>query len=92
MYATAYGDAAVTKIHRPYQTILGLSRRLDVPIQSPDLLDVYTGPCRRTLRVRPSPKQLLDGDTDTVICSGNDRKVNSGASRCWCHRFGARII
>jgi hypothetical protein len=38
LYAAAYGDAAVTKIHRPYQTILGLSRRLGVPIQSPDLL------------------------------------------------------
>lgn len=38
LYATAYGDAAVTKIHRPYETILGLSRRLDIPIQSPDLL------------------------------------------------------
>jgi hypothetical protein len=38
LYATAYGDAAVTKTHRPYQTILGLARRLDIPIQSPDLL------------------------------------------------------
>jgi hypothetical protein len=38
LYATAYGDAAVTKIHRPYQTILGLSRRLGLHIQSPDLL------------------------------------------------------
>jgi hypothetical protein len=38
LYATAYGDAAATKIHRPYETILGLSRRLDIPIQSPDLL------------------------------------------------------
>jgi hypothetical protein len=38
LYATAYGDAAVTKIHRPYQTLLGLSRRLGLPIQSPDLL------------------------------------------------------
>jgi hypothetical protein len=38
LYATAYGDAAVTKIHRPYETLLGLSRRLGLPIQSPDLL------------------------------------------------------
>jgi hypothetical protein len=38
LYAAAYGDAAVTKIHRPYQTILGLSQRLGLPIQSPDLL------------------------------------------------------
>jgi hypothetical protein len=38
LYATAYGDAAVTKIHRPYQTILGLSRLLGLPIQSPELL------------------------------------------------------
>ena len=38
LYATAYRDAAVTKIHRPYQTVLGLSRRLGLPIQSPDLL------------------------------------------------------
>jgi hypothetical protein len=38
LYAAAYGDAAVTKIHRPYQTLLGLSRRLGLPIQSPDLL------------------------------------------------------
>jgi hypothetical protein len=38
LYATAYGDQAVTKIHRPYQTLLGLSRRLGLPIQSPDLL------------------------------------------------------
>jgi hypothetical protein len=38
LYATAYGEAAVTKIHRPYQTILGLSRRLGLPIQSPDVL------------------------------------------------------
>jgi hypothetical protein len=38
LYATAYGDAAVTKTHRPYQTILGLSRRLAIPIQSPDFL------------------------------------------------------
>jgi len=38
LYATAYGDAAVTEIHRPYETILGLSRRLDIPIQSPALL------------------------------------------------------
>jgi hypothetical protein len=43
LYATAYGDAAVTRIHRPYQTILGLSRRLDVPIQSPDLLGQEAG-------------------------------------------------
>jgi hypothetical protein len=38
LYATAYGDAAVTEIHRPYQTVLGLSRLLGMPIQSPDLL------------------------------------------------------
>lgn len=38
LYATAYGDAPVTKIHRPYQTLLGLSRRLGLPIQSPDLI------------------------------------------------------
>jgi broad specificity phosphatase PhoE len=38
LYATAYGDAAVTKIHRPYQTLLGLSKRLGLPIQSPVLL------------------------------------------------------
>ena len=38
LYATAYGDAAVTKIHRPYETLLGLSRRLGLPIQSPELL------------------------------------------------------
>jgi hypothetical protein len=38
LYAAAYGDAAVTKIHRPYQTVLGLSQRLGLPIQSPDLL------------------------------------------------------
>jgi hypothetical protein len=38
LYATAYGDAAVTKIHRPYQTLLGLSGRLGLPIQSRDLL------------------------------------------------------
>jgi hypothetical protein len=38
LYAMAYGDAAATKTHRPYQTILGLSRRLAIPIQSPDLL------------------------------------------------------
>lgn len=38
LYATAYGDAAVTKTHRPYETLLGLSRRLGLPIQSPDLL------------------------------------------------------
>jgi hypothetical protein len=38
LYAAAYGDAAVTKIHRPYQTILGVSQRLGLPIQSPDLL------------------------------------------------------
>lgn len=38
LYATAYGDAAVTQIHRLYQTILGLSRGLGLPIQSPDLL------------------------------------------------------
>ncbi len=38
LYATAYGDAAVTKNHRPYQTILGLSRRLGLSIQSPDPL------------------------------------------------------
>lgn len=37
-YATAYGDPAVTKIHRPYQTLLGLSRLLGLPIQSPELL------------------------------------------------------
>jgi hypothetical protein len=41
-YATAYGDAAVTRIHRPYQTLLGLSRRLGLPIQSPDLLGQET--------------------------------------------------
>ena len=28
----------MTEIHRPYQTVLGLSRRLGMPIQSPDLL------------------------------------------------------
>jgi hypothetical protein len=38
LYATAYGEAAVTRIHRPYQTILGLSRWLGLPIQSPDVL------------------------------------------------------
>jgi hypothetical protein len=38
LYATAYGDAAVTKIHRPYETLLGLSRRLDIPIQWAALL------------------------------------------------------
>ncbi|HEY9302871.1 MAG TPA: hypothetical protein VIO95_01105 [Mycobacterium sp.] len=38
LFATAYGDAAVTKIHRPYETLLGLSRRLGVPIESPDLI------------------------------------------------------
>lgn len=38
LYATAYGDAAVTKIHRPYETLLGLSLRLGLPIQSPDQL------------------------------------------------------
>lgn len=38
LYATAYGDPAVTKIHRPYETLLGLSRLLGLPIQSPDLL------------------------------------------------------
>jgi hypothetical protein len=38
LYATSYGDAYHTQIHRPYQTILGLSRRLGVPIQSPELL------------------------------------------------------
>jgi len=38
LYAAAYGAEAVTKIHRPYETILGLSRRLGIPIQSPDLL------------------------------------------------------
>ena len=35
LYAAAYGDAAATRIHRPYETILGLSLRLDSPIQSP---------------------------------------------------------
>lgn len=38
LYASGYGDEAVTKIHRPYETILGVSRRLDLPIQSPSLL------------------------------------------------------
>lgn len=38
LYAAAYGEAAVTRIHRPYETILGLSRRLDSPIQTPALL------------------------------------------------------
>jgi hypothetical protein len=38
LYATGYRDAAVTKTHRPYETLLGLSRRLGVPIQSPDRL------------------------------------------------------
>ena len=38
LYATAYGDAALTKIHRPYETLLGLSRRLDIPIQWAALL------------------------------------------------------
>jgi hypothetical protein len=38
LYATAYVDASVTKIHRPYQTILGLSGRLGLSIQSPDLI------------------------------------------------------
>src|ERR1700759_215574 len=38
LYATAYRDAAVTKIHRPYETLLGLSRRLDIPIQWAALL------------------------------------------------------
>ena len=38
LYATAYVDASVTQIHRPYQTLLGLSRRLGLPIQSPDLI------------------------------------------------------
>ena len=104
----------VTKIHRPYETILGLSERLGMPIQSPELLgqeaafadavlssgaevvlicyehrripalvagfshrrwhrhpqhvagrpirrhlDAYLGPCRRTLRVQPSPPTTL---------------------------------
>lgn len=43
LYATAYVDASVTKIHRPYQTLLGLSRRLGLPIQSPDLIGQETG-------------------------------------------------
>jgi broad specificity phosphatase PhoE len=38
LFATAYGDAAVTRIHRPYETLLGLSRRLGLPIESPDLI------------------------------------------------------
>jgi hypothetical protein len=38
LYATAYVDASVTKIHRPYQTILGLSGRIGLSIQSPDLI------------------------------------------------------
>jgi broad specificity phosphatase PhoE len=38
LFATAYGDAAVTRVHRPYETLLGLSRRLGLPIQSPDLI------------------------------------------------------
>jgi hypothetical protein len=37
LYSTAYGDASQTQTHRPYQTIQGLSRRLGVPIQSPEL-------------------------------------------------------
>jgi hypothetical protein len=43
LYATAYVDASVTKIHRPYQTLLGLSRRLGLPIQSPDLIGQEAG-------------------------------------------------
>jgi hypothetical protein len=35
LYASAYGDEAVTRMHRPYQTLLGLSRRLGLPIRSP---------------------------------------------------------
>jgi hypothetical protein len=42
LYATAYGAEAVTKIHRSYQTLLGLSKRLGLPIQSPDLLGQET--------------------------------------------------
>ncbi len=38
LYAAGYGDAVQTKMHRPYQTLLGLSRRLGLPILSPDLL------------------------------------------------------
>jgi hypothetical protein len=38
LYATSYGDAYQTRIHRPYQTIQGLSQRLGVPIQSPEPL------------------------------------------------------
>jgi hypothetical protein len=43
LYATAYVDASVTQIHRPYQTLLGLSRRLGLPIQSPDLIGREAG-------------------------------------------------
>ena len=43
LYATAYVDASVTQIHRPYQTILGLSRRLGLPIQSPVLVGQEAG-------------------------------------------------
>jgi hypothetical protein len=38
LYATSYGDAYQTRLHRPYQTIQGLSQRLGVPIQAPDPL------------------------------------------------------
>lgn len=43
LYATAYVDASVTQIHRPYQTLLGLSGRLGLPIQSPDLIGREAG-------------------------------------------------
>lgn len=43
LYATAYGDASVTEIHRPYQALLGLSRRLGLPIESPDLIGQEAG-------------------------------------------------
>jgi hypothetical protein len=42
LYATAYGAAAVTKVHRSYETLIGLSKRLGLPIQSPDLLGQET--------------------------------------------------
>jgi hypothetical protein len=38
LHATGYKDAAVTRAHRSYETLSGLSQLLDLPIQSPDPL------------------------------------------------------
>jgi hypothetical protein len=38
LYATGSKDAAVTRAHRSYETLSGLSQLLGLPIQSPDPL------------------------------------------------------